>query len=707
MSDQTAKITSIEPLDSKDSKWLKLVKINYEDKNGKLRTWEAMRRPTKPKTSAVDAIQILAILDKEDGPEVILEKQFRPPTGKVVVEFPAGMVDEGETPEQAAVRELREETGFVGTVIAEERPVHWNSPASSSSCVYMIRMNIDLTKPENRNPKPELEEGEFIETFTVPLKDLYAECRKLHAQGYAIDGKVGSFAEALELTNEYQSLFKLRESINTRKPRCRPACPTFITMRRAAIVDPHGIPSCPSPRDRPFLHCPTTENKALPPCSPGPPLVTIMSTPASSARQKRPKKPKAANAIEAAVTSFLVQRPPSPERDVPVLISQAPKRWTIYEPMVLLPAGSFSSPQWTEFLNSLPEPEASDLWAAVLAQISRTASNKTPLTHLAANEGIPLHLQDGAEDAEETENVLRSPSGLRVLHGDFGAARLGGATPGLQDFAAAFWVSTRQNGIYQTWAPRWTMFSRGNISEKARLLGFHSPSPSDSVGRSSQSQHRVAQSSELRDRYAVDLYAGIGYFVFSYAKLGLRVLCWELNPWSVEGLRRGAIGNGWDVRVLQGEELSSIDMRGVLRGKERIVVFLEDNAKARERLAQVDALENDSEVRGDGDVKDAVEVLHVNCGFLPTSEPVWRDAWEMARQKGADKAWLHLHENVGVNDIEARKGEIQRLFESYKGGDHSRDVSVEHVELVKTFAPGVWHCVFDVYVYSRTSSRPT
>jgi ADP-ribose pyrophosphatase len=87
-----------------------------------------MKRPTRPKSSAVDAIQILAILDKPTGPEVLLEKQFRPPTGKVVVEFPAGMVDEGETPEQAAIRELREETGYIGEVIEEEggRPVHWN-----------------------------------------------------------------------------------------------------------------------------------------------------------------------------------------------------------------------------------------------------------------------------------------------------------------------------------------------------------------------------------------------------------------------------------------------------------------------------------------------------------------------------------------------------------------------------------------------------
>ena len=40
-----------------------------------------------------------------------------------------------------------------------------------------------------------------------------------------------------------------------------------------------------------------------------------------------------------------------------------------------------------------------------------------------------------------------------------------------------------------------------------------------------------------------DLYAGIGYFAFSYAKAGVgKVLCWEINPWSVDGLRRGAGG---------------------------------------------------------------------------------------------------------------------------------------------------------------------
>ena len=44
--------------------------------------------------------------------------QYRPPVEAYCVEFPAGLIDEGETPEQAAVRELKEETGYEGKVCA-------------------------------------------------------------------------------------------------------------------------------------------------------------------------------------------------------------------------------------------------------------------------------------------------------------------------------------------------------------------------------------------------------------------------------------------------------------------------------------------------------------------------------------------------------------------------------------------------------------
>jgi tRNA wybutosine-synthesizing protein 2 len=344
------------------------------------------------------------------------------------------------------------------------------------------------------------------------------------------------------------------------------------------------------------------------------------------------------------------------------LVTAAPKRFTIYEPMVLLPSGSFAQPVWSSLLRSINGEARSKLWSLILGELSRSAT-KTTLTHLAINDGIPPQQED-----DDAENILRSPVGLRMLHGDFGPSAPVALDWDAEDFEKALWVSTKQNGIQQTWAPRWTMFSRGNVKEKARLLGF-----------------RWGQRDDA-ETCAVDLYAGIGYFVFSYASLGLRVLCWELNPWSVEGLRRGAMANRWSVKVVQGADLARPTEELVQDG-ERIVVFLEDNQKA---LGRIRSLQSST-------VAVAREIRHVNCGFLPTSEPTWRAAFEATDQ--SSDSWLHLHENVGAADVDARRKELQDHVTGWAAAEGGQRVPVvEHVELVKTYAPGVWHCVFDVHI---------
>ena len=52
--------------------------------------------------------------------------------------------------------------------------------------------------------QPSLEENEFIETFSVPLKDLWDECRKFEAEGYAIDARVGTLAEGVECAKRWK-----------------------------------------------------------------------------------------------------------------------------------------------------------------------------------------------------------------------------------------------------------------------------------------------------------------------------------------------------------------------------------------------------------------------------------------------------------------------------------------------------------------------
>jgi tRNA wybutosine-synthesizing protein 2 len=141
----------------------------------------------------------------------------------------------------------------------------------------------------------------------------------------------------------------------------------------------------------------------------------------------------------------------------------------------------------------------------------------------------------------------------------------------------------------------------------------------------------------------------------------------------VEGLRRGAVANGWSIKVIQSQEEAVVC-------DEKIVIFLEDNKRAIRRVGELDS-------------RVLSGVLHVNCGLLPSSVDSWQTALNFLTERG----WLHLHENVGVKDIDTRKVEIELQFQKWLSelGD-DRTVRVEHVEQVKTFAPGVWHCVFDV-----------
>ncbi|TAQ85706.1 hypothetical protein B7494_g5979 [Chlorociboria aeruginascens] len=382
---------------------------------------------------------------------------------------------------------------------------------------------------------------------------------------------------------------------------------------------------------------------------------------------KRPPKSKQPNPIASALLPFLETLPASLFTQIGTtiasLLSSSPKRWVVYEPMLLLPSGSFTSQPWPHLLSSLSNSQSSDLWAEILKQVGKR-EGKGRLTHLAINSGIPLHSSlESGNGEDEAENILRSPCGLIILCGDFGPAFSPAYRPSERDFTDAFWVSTKQNGVAQVWAPRYSMFSRGNVKEKARLLEFKKND--DDLGGTGK-------------EIALDLYSGIGYFMFSYVGMGMqRVFGWELNPWSVEGLRRGALANGWSVKIVkEGEEWED--------GGERIVVFEEDNRFAGQRMEKIG--------------KEGVR--HVNCGLLPSSE----GSWEMALAL-LGKGWLHLHENVGVNDVENRSGEIEGIFKEWlKKRNNEREVKVDHVEYVKTFAPGVWHCVFDIHISTLNES---
>ncbi|KAJ9196048.1 ADP-ribose pyrophosphatase [Paecilomyces variotii] len=196
--ESASKLISREPLDPAEAKWIRLVKCTYTDPLGVQRIWESAERQSRPKNALIDAVGIVALLQKDTGPELLLQKQYRAPLDKVTIEVPAGLLDEGETAEECAVRELREETGYVG-VAEKTSTILYNDPGFCNTNENLVHVRVDMSLPENQNPEPQLEDNEFIECFTVPVNNLFEEIKKLDKQGYAIDGRVGLLAEGIEL----------------------------------------------------------------------------------------------------------------------------------------------------------------------------------------------------------------------------------------------------------------------------------------------------------------------------------------------------------------------------------------------------------------------------------------------------------------------------------------------------------------------------
>jgi len=189
-------------------KWLRLCQITYKDSQGTERMWEAVARTTTVEQNttgsfvAADAVAVLATLDSAGAPSrTLLVQQFRPPVGCDTIELPAGLIDAGESPAEAAIRELREETGYIAAVEdAEVSSMPFPlSPGLTNECVYLVRVKVDLDSPENQVPKQQLEETEDIKVFAVPLLSLHEELLRLQKNGARIFGPLYMFAVGLQL----------------------------------------------------------------------------------------------------------------------------------------------------------------------------------------------------------------------------------------------------------------------------------------------------------------------------------------------------------------------------------------------------------------------------------------------------------------------------------------------------------------------------
>jgi len=121
------------------------------------------------------AVMVIALLD--DG-QVVLERQYRHPMGRVMVELPAGKLDAGETSRACAERELFEETGYRAREWAFAG--HHAPTIAYSDEIIDIWFARGLSLGERR-----LDAGEFLDVITATPQQLSAWCRT----GEVTDGK--------------------------------------------------------------------------------------------------------------------------------------------------------------------------------------------------------------------------------------------------------------------------------------------------------------------------------------------------------------------------------------------------------------------------------------------------------------------------------------------------------------------------------------
>lgn len=194
-------ITSISDLDSSEAKWVCLKRVEYIDQTGTARSWEIVVRKTTAK-SGVDAVAIGNILlHPSKPPSTLLVIQYRPPIDKFTVEWPAGLIDGHESAEEAAVREMKEETGYTGNIL-EVGPVVASDPGIANVTLQLVMMEVQLSEKESM-PDQKLDEGELIERVVVPLSELYE--RLMHwskDEKFMVAGKLFFFAAGLHFAKQ-------------------------------------------------------------------------------------------------------------------------------------------------------------------------------------------------------------------------------------------------------------------------------------------------------------------------------------------------------------------------------------------------------------------------------------------------------------------------------------------------------------------------
>lgn len=148
-----------------DGAFINRYNIVYKTRNNNEKIYEMISR--KKELQNIEQIKncppdaVVLIIHDSKGEHILLNREFRLAVGDWVYNFPAGLIEKGETPEAAAARELREETGLTLDCVEEVMHSSYSAIGFSDEKNICIVGTASGTFQESDSAVEEIEAGWF------------------------------------------------------------------------------------------------------------------------------------------------------------------------------------------------------------------------------------------------------------------------------------------------------------------------------------------------------------------------------------------------------------------------------------------------------------------------------------------------------------------------------------------------------------------
>ncbi len=164
-----------------EGQYLRTSLVTYIDRDGTQHTWEAYDRP------GISGIVVIVPITSDR--KVVLIRQFRPAIEDYVIELPAGLNDQDESPANCARRELEEETGYRASTVESLVSGPYSAAATRGKLDVFLATGLKFVGKNGGD------DNEDIEVVEVPLDEAMDFLVTAEQKGGLVDLKIFGLVE--------------------------------------------------------------------------------------------------------------------------------------------------------------------------------------------------------------------------------------------------------------------------------------------------------------------------------------------------------------------------------------------------------------------------------------------------------------------------------------------------------------------------------